>query len=298
MRRTRLSMALPSKDLEEPTVKLFEETRIGIRWKTERNSHVTFSGFDGLKNGSFMRSADVAEFVSVGDYDVGITTNEVIAEDGRKVVVLSNLGYSRNGRQTKVVLFAHRSSGIMTLKDIRRGMKVRTEFIQLSRGFFRENKLLDKVTLVPSRGSTEAHVPRSYELGTCLTDSGRTLKAHGLRIIATLMRSDTVLVANREAYLDPAKRHHIEDLQSLLEGTVHARHMRMLTFNVPVGALPQIRKILPKRPGQSPTINHLDDGEVAVEYVVFEHEVNKLKPKLKRAGATFILVGRYESVIP
>ncbi|MBI2613099.1 ATP phosphoribosyltransferase [Candidatus Kaiserbacteria bacterium] len=293
-----LKIALPSKDLEEPTVELLKATRIKIHHSKPRNSHVKISGLRGIQRGAFMRSADVAEFVGAGAYDVGITTNEVIAEYGRKVVVCANLGFSRNGRQTKVVLFAHQRSGIRGLKDIPRGTTVRTEFPRLTRAFFRRYKVLGKVVLVPSRGSTETHVPCTYPLGVCLTDSGQTIKDHGLRVIAELMRSDTVLIANRNAYRDPEKKMIIEDLASLLVGTVNAREMRVLKFNMPITALPRVRKILPGRKGQSPTINHLDDGNVAVEYVVLVPEINDLKPRLKRAGATYILVGREESVIP
>ncbi len=299
MPRNGISIALPSKDMQKQTVELFKDTRIGIRADSERNSHVTFSGFTGLKGGSFMRSTDVAEFVAGGQYDVGITTDEVIAEHSRTLKILAPLGFSRNGRGTKKGGFAHKSSGIRCLADIPRGARVRTEFPRLTKAFFRKHKMLRKVKLVASRGSTETHVPYPYQLGVCLMDSGQSLQEHGHRVVAVLMMSDTVFVANKAAYRDPAKREVIEDLLALLMGTVNGRSMRVLKMNVPVAALPKIRKILPRRQGQSPTINRLDDGSmVAVEYVVYINEINELKPRLKRAGATFILVGKEESIIP
>lgn len=295
----KITMALPSKSFGELVEGLLAEARINIRSAGSRNSHISIVGLPGLSSGTQMRSADVAMYVAKGRFDVGITTEEVMSEGGHKVKVLSPLSFSRNGTRTRVVLFVHESSKVKRPSQIPNGATILTEYPRITRRFLRERCPGRRFRMVQSDGSTESHVPDSYPIGVCLVDSGATLKAHALREIATLRTSETVLVANPAALSDPAKREVIESLQSLLLGAVNARSLRILKMNVPTSALSTVRGILPKREGQSPTITRLGkSGYSSVEYVLRVGEVNELVPKLKRAGATYILVQSAESVIP
>jgi ATP phosphoribosyltransferase len=166
------------------------------------------------------------------------------------------------------------------------GVRVSTEYPELTRRFFDTAGV--KAVIVPSYGATEAKVPDIVDAIVDVTETGSSLRAHGLRILETILTSRTELIANKESWADREKRAAIEDVALLLQGAIRARGTVLLKLNVSADRLGAVLDVLPAM--ASPTVTQLAEGEMrAVESVVGKRGVNTLIPALKAAGARDIL---------
>ena len=237
-----------------------------------------------------LRPQEIPVYVAEGRFDLGITGRDWIEERGSNVVSLGELGYSKaTSNPIRVVLAVPADSpydSIEALSKHTERLRVSTEYPELtSRALLAEGIDAD-VSL--SYGATEAKVPDIADCVVEITETGRALRAAGLKIIHTLLTSRTELIANVDAANDPVKRHAMGQIMTLLAGTLEAREKVLVKLNVSSEQLQTVLEVLPSL--RSPTISELSGGSgYAVETVVEKAVINTLIPALKDNGASDIL---------
>jgi ATP phosphoribosyltransferase len=281
-----LKLVLPKGSLEHATLDLFDEADLGVQRTSDVAYRATIAD-PRIDEVRILRPQEIPGYVADGLFDLGITGRDWIDETGSDVVSLCRLHYSKaTARPVQIVLAVHADSGVDRVEDLKPGARVSTEFPELTRRFFARRGLDVDVRL--SYGATEAKVPDIADAIVELTETGSALRAAGLRIIDTILVSFTELIANPAAYNDPAKRHAMSQLQTLLEGTLEARGRVLVKLNVAADDLDGVIEILPSL--KSPTVSKLfGDGGYAVEAVVPKADINTLIPELKDHGATDII---------
>ena len=276
---------LPKGSLEKATLELFESADLGVR----RSSSVDYrASIDDprIDEVRILRPQEIPTYVEEGLFDLGIAGRDWVEESGADVVSLGELNYSKATSQpVKIVIAVAADSPWVTVKDMPAGVRVSTEYPELTRRFFRDREVAADIRL--SYGATEAKIPEIADAIVDLTETGRALRAAGLRILDTMLVSYTEVVANKAAYSDPAKRHAMEQLMTLLNGTLEARDKVLVKLNVSDEAFDAVIAKVPAM--KSPTISKLAGGGFAVETVVAKRTINTLIPELKDAGATDIL---------
>ena len=276
---------LPKGSLEKATLELFESADLGVR----RSSSVDYrASIDDprIDEVRILRPQEIPTYVEEGLFDLGIAGRDWVEESGADVVSLGELNYSKATSQpVKIVIAVAADSPWVTVKDMPAGVRVSTEYPELTRRFFRDREVGADIRL--SYGATEAKIPEIADAIVDLTETGRALRAAGLRILDTMLVSYTEVVANKAAYSDPAKRHAMEQLMTLLNGTLEARDKVLVKLNVSDEAFDAVIAKVPAM--KSPTISKLAGGGFAVETVVAKRTINTLIPELKDAGATDIL---------
>jgi ATP phosphoribosyltransferase len=281
-----LSIVLPKGSLEKATVDLFDSADLAVRRGSDRDYR---AGIDDPRVDSvmFLRPQEIPRYVEQGLFDLGITGRDWVEETGAEIETICELEYSKaTSNPVRIILAVpreHPAQGIGGLPD---GVRVSTEYPQLTRRFFEDAGV--KATIVPSYGATEAKVPDIVDAIVDVTETGSSLRAHGLRILETLLVSRTELIANRGSAADPEKREAMADVALLLQGAIRARGQVLLKLNVPAAQLDEVLDVLPAM--TSPTVTTLAHGDMrAVESVVAKRGVNTLIPALKAAGARDIL---------
>jgi ATP phosphoribosyltransferase len=234
--------------------------------------------------------------VADGLFDIGITGRDWVEETGANVVSLGELAYSKaTSNPIQVVLAVAAESPWSSARDMPDGVKVSTEYPLLTERFFAESGV--KADVVLSYGATEAKVPEIADAVVEITETGRALKAAGLRIIETVLISYTELIANPDSAQDPERRKAMEDINTLLQGALKARGRVLVKLNVEAYDLDRVIKLLPAM--RSPTVSELfGGGSYAVETVVPKETINKLIPELKDAGATDIIELPISKIVP
>jgi ATP phosphoribosyltransferase len=280
-----LRLVLPKGSLEKATLELFESADLGV----SRSSSVAYkASIDDprIDEVRILRPQEIPTYVQEGMFDLGISGRDWVAESGADVVSLGELNYSKATSQpVKIIIAVSADSPWQTVKDMPAGVRISTEYPELTRRFFRDLGIEADIRL--SYGATEAKIPEIADAIVDLTETGRALRAAGLRILDVMMVSYTEVVANKAAYADPAKRHAMEQLMTLLNGTLEARDKVLVKLNVSDEAFDAVIAVVPSL--KSPTISKLADGGYAVETVVEKRTINTLIPELKDAGATDIL---------
>ncbi len=279
-----LKLGIPKGSLEDATVELFR--RAG--WRIRRSSRNYFPSVDDPDlRLSLVRAQEMSRYVEEGVLDAGLTGKDWILENGSDVVTVCDLVYSKaSTNPARWVLVVPGDSPVRRPEDLR-GKKIATELVNFTRRYFAERGI--DVTVEFSWGATEAKVVE----GLCdaiveVTETGSTIRAHGLRIVETLLVTNTQLIANRHAWADPAKREKIEQISRLLQGALRADGMVGLKMNVPGHRLEDVIEILPSL--QAPTVAHLYHSDwLSVEAVVEERVVREIIPRLLKAGATGII---------
>jgi ATP phosphoribosyltransferase len=281
-----LSLVLPKGSLERATLELFDAADLTVRRASERDYHASIED-PRIDRVRFLRPQEIPSYVAEGLFDFGITGRDWITETGADVATLGELAYSKaTADPVRVVLAVPANSGWETIADLPAGIRISTEFPSLTRRFLAEHGLRAVVT--PSYGATEAKVPDIVDAIVDLTETGSSLRRNGLRILHTLLTSYTELIANHDAYRDPAKRAAMEDVALLLRGAIRARGNVLVKLNVSAAQLAAVADMLPAM--SSPTITSLARGDMhAVEAVVPKRGVNTLIPALRAAGARDIL---------
>jgi ATP phosphoribosyltransferase len=290
-----LRIVLPKGSLEKATLELFAQADLAVN----RASDVAYKAdIDDPRVSEvwILRPQEIPRYVAEGLFDLGITGRDWIEETGAEVTSLGELHYSKaTSRPIKLVLAVANESPVRSVADLKPGVRVSTEYPALTRRFLAERGVDADVML--SYGATEAKVPEIADAVTEITETGRALKAAGLRIIDTLLVSHTELIANPAAHEDDAKRHAMGQLLSLLQGTLVARGRVLLKLNVAAEDLDAIIGLVPAM--RSPTVSKLFGEEsYAVEAVVPKETINTLIPALKDHGASDIIELPISKVIP
>lgn len=281
-----LNLVLPKGSLEKATMELFDAADLGV----QRSSSVAYrASIDDPRIASvrILRPQEIPTYVADGLFDLGITGRDWIEETGSEVVSLGELRYSKaTSRPIRVVLAVPNDSPYQDAGDLPSGVKVSTEYPELTRRYF-ENKGVDADVRL-SYGATEAKVPDIVDCIIEITETGSALRAAGLRVIDEVLVSYTEMVANPAAYADPDKRHAMEQVMTLLLGVMEARGKVLVKLNVASDHLDQVIEVLPAM--KTPTVNELyGRAGYAVETVVPKNEINVLIPALSDAGATDII---------
>jgi ATP phosphoribosyltransferase len=279
-----LKFGLPKGSLEKSTVELFR--RAG--WKISISERSYFPGIDDGEVGcSLVRAQEMARYVQNGTLDAGLTGLDWVLENGADVETVSDLIYSKAGSgKARWVLAVLAASPIQRPEDCA-GKRIATELVGFTRQWFAQRKIPVEVEF--SWGATEAKaVEGLVDAIVEITETGSTLKANGLRIVQTLLETNTKLIANRAAMKDPAKRRKIQQIALLLKGALNAENLVGLKMNVPEARMKDVTRILPSL--NSPTVARLYETDwFSVEIVVDESVVRELIPRLIEQGADGII---------
>ena len=280
-----LKIVLPKGSLETATLALFDAADLTV----VRSSSVEYkASIDDprVESVRILRPQEIASYVQEGLFDIGITGRDWIEETSSDVVSLGELRYSKATSQpVRVVVAVADSSAAQSAKDLKDGIRVTTEYPEMTRRYFAERGIKADIRL--SYGASEAKIPDIADCVVDITETGRALRASGLRIIDTVLTSYTELIANKESYADPVKRHAMQQIMTLLTGTLEARDKVLLKLNVAESSLDAVLALLPA--AKSPTVSRLASGDVAVESVVPKRGINTLIPDLIDAGASDLL---------
>jgi ATP phosphoribosyltransferase len=290
-----LRLVLPKGSLEQQTLRLFEEADLRVRRGSDRDYHGTIDD-ERIDRVSLLRPQEIPLYVQDGLFDLGITGQDWIAETNANVEMLTSLTYAKSGtgHGTSVVLAVPADHPANSAKEMPAGSRISTEFVNLTKRYF--DDLGIDVRVVWSFGATEAKVPEIVDAIVDVTETGSTLRAHGMKIIETLMTSEPVLVANRDAAADAPKRRAMDDVTTLLLGAIRAEGRALIKMNVGESDLAAVIEAVPAM--KSPTVSRLQEGGYAVETVVDKDQVNRLIPLLKQRGATDILEIPISKIVP
>ena len=281
-----LRLVLPKGSLERATLELFDAADLGV----SRSSSVAYRATiddPRIDDVRILRPQEIPRYVAEGLFDLGITGRDWIEETASEVVSLGQLEYSKVSAQpVRIVVAVAGDSPATQAADLPPGVRISTEYVELSRRYFEKLGIDANVRL--SYGATEAAIPDVADAIVELTETGSAIRAAGLKIIDTVLTSYTELVANPVAYQDPGKRHAMEQIRTLLQGTLEARGKVLVKLNVAEADLDRVIGLLPSM--KSPTVSKLfGDGGYAVETVVPKDQINTLIPALKDGGASDII---------
>jgi ATP phosphoribosyltransferase len=281
-----LSLVLPKGSLEKATLELFDAADLAVRRGSDRDYRASVDD-PRIDRVMFLRPQEIPRYVEQGLFDLGITGRDWITETASEVESVCELEYSKTtSSPVRVILAVPNEHPAASGRDLADGVRVSTEYPELTRRFFAEVGV--NAVIVPSYGATEAKVPDIVDAIVDVTETGSSLRAHGLRILETILTSRTELVANLAAFADPEKRAAMDDVALLLQGAIRARGQVLLKLNVDAANLTEVLGLLPAM--AAPTVTHLAHGDMrAVETVVAKRGVNTLIPALKSAGARDIL---------
>ncbi|MBW2022650.1 MAG: ATP phosphoribosyltransferase [Deltaproteobacteria bacterium] len=288
----RLRLGIPKGSLQNATINLFEKSG----WKISVNSRSYFPDInDPTIECSLCRAQEMSRYVERGTLDAGLTGRDWIEENESDVHVVGDLVYSKVSQNpAKWVLAVPGDSEIKSLEDLE-GKKIATELVNFTKRYFREKNINVEVEF--SWGATEAKVVAGLADAIVeVTETGSTIRAHGLRIIHELMQTNTQFIANKQAIKDPWKKEKIEQIFLLLQGALKAENMVGLKMNVPAKKMEEVMNILPSL--NAPTIAELYNSKwVSVEVVVDSGMVRDLIPRLMQAGAEGIIEYALNKVI-
>jgi len=287
-----LKLGIPKGSLEASTVDLFRKAG----WRITYDGRSYFPDIDDDEiSCSLVRAQEISRYIESGVLDLGLTGRDWILENESDVVVVENLVYSKvSARQARWVLVVREDSTVRTIEDLE-GKRISTELVNFTKKYFQERNI--RVHVEFSWGATEAKVADGLvDAIVEVTETGSTLRANKLRIVEEMMRTNTQLVANRDAFEDPWKRQKIEQIRTLLVGSLLAMGKVGIKLNVSKENLGRVILLLPSL--KAPTISSLFSEEWhAVETIVDAGIVRDLIPLLKEAGAEGIIEYSLNKVI-
>ncbi|HSM75305.1 MAG TPA: ATP phosphoribosyltransferase [Desulfobacterales bacterium] len=282
--KTPLKLGIPKGSLQNATIALFK--RSGWTINVNGRSYFPEIDDDAIQCG-ICRAQEMSRYVENGTLDAGLTGKDWIAENASDVRVVTDLVYSKvSSRPARWILAVAYDSPIQKLEDLQ-GKKVATELVNFTKRYFAERRI--DVSVQFSWGATEAKVVSGLADAIVeVTETGSTIKAHGLRILKELMQTNTQLIANHDAWQDPAKREKIEQIALLLKGALLGEKLVGLKMNVPKSRLEEIVGILPSL--NAPTVAPLYQSDwFSVETVVNTNVMRDLIPELQKQGAEGII---------
>ncbi len=278
-----LKLGLPKGSLEESTYRLFKKAGYNIT----ASSRSYFPSFDDPElSGLLIRAQEMSRYVRDGILDAGLTGKDWVLEQGGGVVEVATLRYAKAGlRPVRWVLAVPNDSPIKKIKDLQ-GKRIATELVGYTKKFLEGHGV--KAIVEFSWGATEVKPPLLADAIVELTETGSSLRANNLRIVETLLESNTLFIANKKAWADSWKRKKIENIVMLLQGAITAEEKVGLKMNVPQKGLKKVLSCLPAL--HTPTVSSLsDEGWQSVEVIVDEKIVRDMIPLLKAAGASGIV---------
>ena len=279
----KLKLGIPKGSLQDATIALFE--RAG--WRIFANGRSYFPTIDDVEiEGMLVRAQEMARYVEHGALDAGLTGRDWVLENESDVQRVTSLTYSKVSRGTvKWVLAVPEDSPYHKPEDLA-GKIIATELVEFSKRYFAGKGIPVKVEF--SWGATEVKPPMLADAIVEVTETGSSLKANRLRIIETLMESETQLIANKTAWADSWKREKISNLSLMLNAAIAAQGRVGLMMNVPSDLMTAVTAQLPAL--NSPTVSQLSNGEgFALNTILDEAQVRDVIPRLKAAGATGIV---------
>lgn len=279
-----LKLGIPKGSLERSTIELFAQAG----WTITPRSRNYFPAIDDPEiTCALVRSQEMGPYVAAGTLDAGLTGIDWVMETEADVEVVDDLVYSKASDQpARWVLVVDRESPVQRIEDLQ-GKKIATELVGFTRRYLAERGVAADVQF--SWGATEAKVVEGMvDAAVEITETGSTIRAHGLRIVCDLLHTHTVLIANRDALADPWRKAKIDQLALLLSAALAGRNKVLLKMNVPAARIDAVTALLPSL--HAPTVNQLTDADwLAVETVVDRQQVRTLIPRLKAEGAEGIL---------
>lgn len=287
-----LILGLPKGSLQESTFAILK--RAGFSVQSGSRSYMP-SVDDPELSIRLIRAQEMSRYVEHGMLDAGLTGLDWIQENQSDVVTVADLIYAKQGlRPVRWVLAVPNDSPIHSVKDLQ-GKRIATEAVGLTRRYLAKHGVEAEVEF--SWGATEVKVPELVDAIVDITETGSSLRAHNLRIVETLLRSHTQMIANHQAWSDPWKRKKIENLALLMTAALTAEGKVLIKLNVHQDNLEAVTGLLPAL--HAPTVNHLSHSEwLSVESVVDESVVREIIPKLKSLGAEGIIEIGLNKVVP
>ena len=278
-----LMLGLPKGSLQDSTIKLFGKAGFNIS-VSSRSYRPSID--DEKLDGRFVRAQEVSRYVEHGYFDCGLTGQDWVKENDSDVVEVCSLVYSRaSNKPSKWVIAVPEASTVQTVKDLE-GKRIATEVVNITRQYLKENGVNAEVEF--SWGATEVKVPDLVDAIVDLTETGNSIRANNLRIVDTLLNTNTVLIANKVSWKNPAKRKKIENIALLLTSALEANSKVGLKLNIEKSKLEAILADLPAL--RNPTINRLtDESWVAIDTILDEKVVREIIPELKERGAEGII---------
>ena len=276
-------LGLPKGSLQDSTIKLFGKAGFNIS-VSSRSYRPSID--DEKLDGRFVRAQEVSRYVEHGYFDFGLTGQDWVKENDSDVVEVCSLVYSRaSNKRSKWVIAVPEASTVQTVKDLE-GKRIATEVVNITRQYLKENGVNAEVEF--SWGATEVKVPDLVDAIVDLTETGNSIRANNLRIVDTLLNTNTVLIANKVSWENPAKRKKIENIALLLTSALEANSKVGLKLNIEKSKLEAILADLPAL--RNPTINRLtDESWVAIDTILDEKVVREIIPELKERGAEGII---------
>ncbi len=278
-----LKLGIPAGSLQEATGELFRKAGYKITFAS-RSYYPSID--DPEIQCTLIRAQEMPRYVQDGSLDCGLTGHDWILENDARVREVAELVFSKVSRRpVRWVLAVPEDSPVRTVKDLQ-GKRIATEVVNLTRRWLAGHGVEAQVEF--SWGATEVKPPRLADAIVEVTETGSSLRANNLRIVAELLQSTTRFISNERSYADPWKRQKIDDLILMLQGAMAAEGKVGLMMNVRTADLPGVVKILPAL--QTPTISSLSDPSwVAVNTILDENTVRHIVPQLKQAGARGIV---------
>jgi ATP phosphoribosyltransferase len=274
-----LKLGIPKGSLEAATIDLFR--RAGFQITV--NSRSYFPAIDDPNiECMLIRAQEMARYVEDGVLDAGLTGQDWISESGANVESVADLVYAKQSfGRVRWVLAVPESSSVQSVKDLE-GKVIATELVQTTLRYLQDNNVKAKVEF--SWGATEVKPPILADAIVEVTETGSSLRANNLRIVETVIESNTKFIANTKSWTDPVKREQMLDIKMLLEGAINAMGKVGLMLNVERRNLDAILGVLPAL--KTPTISNLaDDNWLALNTILDESTVRTIIPRLKAAGA-------------
>jgi ATP phosphoribosyltransferase len=278
-----LKLGIPAGSLQEATAQLFAKAG----YKLTYASRSYYPAIDDPDiHCTLIRAQEMPRYVQDGSLDCGLTGYDWVLENDAKVIELAELVFSKvSKRPVRWVLAVPNDSPVQTVKDLQ-GKRIATEVVNLTRRWLAQHGVEAQVEF--SWGATEVKPPRLADAIVEVTETGSSLRANNLRIVAELLQSTTRFITNERAYADPWKKQKMDDLVLMLQGAMAAEGKVGLMMNVRKADLPAVLQVLPAM--QQPTISSLSNPEwVDVLTILDESTVRHIVPQLKQAGARGIV---------
>jgi len=279
----KITLGLPKGSLQKSTIELFQKADIHVR-VDERSYFPTCD--DPELDLILMRPQEIPRYVEQGILDAGITGLDWTIENNAKVIKVCELEYSKSSRcRCRWVLAVPENSPFKSPYDLK-NKRIATELVNTTKRYFKKKNIPVKIEF--SWGATEVKPPRLVDAIVDLTETGSSLKSNRLRIIDTIIETCTILIANKNSWANIQKRHKLENITILLQGTLAAENYAGLKCNVMKKDLKKVLGVLPAL--HNPTVSMLSDEKwCAVETIIRVNEIKKIIPLLKRAGASGIV---------
>jgi ATP phosphoribosyltransferase len=289
-----LRVVLPKGSLEKATLELFESADLPVI----RSSTVDYQGSvddPRIESVRILRPQEIPTYVAEGLFDLGITGRDWVEETGSTVESLGELRYSKaTTNPIRMVVAVAGDSEVTAVDQLADGVRVQTEYPRITKRFFEDHGVDADVRL--SYGATEAKIPDIADCVVEITETGRALRAAGLKVIDTILTSYTEVIANTAAAADPERRKAMEQVMTLLNGVLDARGRVLLKLNVAENRKEAVLAVLPSM--KSPTMSPLAGGGYAVESVVEKRSINLIIPALLEAGATDLVEMPIAKIVP